>query len=110
MRELEMEEIELVFGGYQPGSDGPSSGHSFLGLLGATATGAGVGGGLSAVLGVHLGYTGSVLSTGVLRGTAAGTAVSFGWYTGNWIGASVNAFNEQVSGMSFGEAIYRTLN
>lgn len=110
MRELELDEIDLVSGGYRAGTDGPSVDYSFGGLLGATATGAGVGGGLTAALGVHLGYAGQVLSNGVLRGTGAGAVIGGAWYGGTWLGASINAYNERESGMSFGEALYRTLN
>lgn len=110
MRELAMEEIELVSGGHGAGSDGPSVDYSFGGLLRATATGAGAGGGLTAALGVQLGYAGEVLSMGVIRGTGGGAVLGAAWYGGNWAGAEINSFNERVSGMSLGEALYRTFN
>jgi len=35
-------------------------------------------------------------------------AVYLGWQIGTRIGSDINTFNESVSGMSLGEAIYRT--
>lgn len=110
MRELEMGEVELVTGGYRAGQDGPSNDYSFWDVVSATANGAGAAGGLTAALGVQMGYTGTALSTGVIRGTGWGAAAGAGWGVGNWIGANVNSYNERVSGMSLGEALYRTIN
>ena len=110
MRELELDEIQLVSGGHGAGNDGPSVDYSFGGLLGATATGAGAAGGLTAAFGVQLGYAGQALATGVMRGTAGGAVIGAAWYGGNWIGTTINSYNERASGMSLGEAVYRTFN
>lgn len=36
------------------------------------------------------------------------TGVSMAWATGQYIGGQINNFNSNVTGMSLGEAIYRT--
>ncbi|HIG42964.1 MAG: hypothetical protein ABGY96_30280 [bacterium] len=80
MRELTVSEVEFVSGGFSNGTKVP--------FMNKFIAGANWPGGAPNVLqGIFMAYT-----------------------VGTLIGGAVNAFNMKVSGMSFGTAIYRTMN
>ncbi|HIL94348.1 MAG TPA: hypothetical protein EYG51_00340 [Pseudomonadales bacterium] len=80
MRELTVSEVEFVSGGFSNGTKVP--------FMNKFIAGANWPGG----------------APGALAG------ISIAWKIGTTIGNAVNSFNQQVSGMSFGVAIYRTMN
>lgn len=116
MRELNLDEVKLVAGGYQPGADGPSNDlydwALSAGNAGAAFTAIGtIGGTVSATaLAYGQGFSNAAYLTGLIRGAALGTGFGAHFSAGVAIGMGVNAFNENVTGMSLGEAIHRTVN
>lgn len=106
MRELTMEEVDLVRGGSLHSEAGPT----VFGFFSSIATGAGAGGGIGSALGVHFGYTGDALAWEIARSSGIGAVVAGGLYAGGAAGYAINQFNERVSGMSLGDALYRTFN
>lgn len=86
MRELELDELELVHGGYQPGSDGPSA--IGMGQMGRTARAGGSSGGETfTISGVGTFPAGHPPPDTVTYGNARYTAfVSLG----GWVGISAD--------------------
>ena len=108
MRELEVNEVDLVFGGYQEGQDGPSN-YSVFGLAASTAAGGGAGHAVGSILGTYVpGMSGDVIARGLMRSTGIGAAIGGGWYAGQWIGAKINDYHKNDVGMTLGEALFRT--
>lgn len=90
MRELTLDEVELVHGGYQAGTDGPS-GFSWGGLAVAGGAGAALGTTAGVGIGLATGYTGLALAAlgaqGAAWGTVYGTIAFFAYNGATALGA-----------------------
>ncbi len=62
--------------------------------------------------GTKIPFSNGFFSGESMKGRPAGAlgAAAMGWSIGNAIGAGINQFNLEVSGMSLGVAIHRTFN
>lgn len=109
MRELNIDEIELVFGGYKSGVDGPSV--DGLGIVGATsANGVVLGGAAGLATGAQLGISGIALIQGVSASALLGGVYGGAFGVGIVAGTTFNQVYERTTGMSVGESIYRAFN
>lgn len=99
MRELSIEEVELVHGGHTPGEDGPSLG----GLIEYSLGGGVIGSTIAAVAADARGLVGDAFERATARGAIRGGVAGVGFYAGYY---GAKAAGADRLGSRIGKAVY----